>query len=142
MSGVQPMHMLLFGDSVDYRVARHLCNVSKHEEILEPFGSDPIGQEHNMTGTSPQELAAPASDLEGPLWCGVVLGLCKRVSGMAMEPFQVTMAIRCPTNALALLPGALDFSGCGHHRHSLAFQVGARTSCVEPNLRLSASSSY
>ena len=52
LSGQQPMHMLLFGDSVDYRVARHLCNVSKHQEVLEPFGSDPIGQEHNMTGAS------------------------------------------------------------------------------------------
>ena len=60
LSGHQPMNMLLFGDSVDYRIARHLCNISKHQEILEPFGSDPIGQEHNMTGTTPQIWSAPA----------------------------------------------------------------------------------
>lgn len=50
VAGLQPINALLFGDSVDYRVARHLCNISKHQEALEPFGSDPIGQEHNMTG--------------------------------------------------------------------------------------------
>ncbi len=55
LSGHQPMHMLLFGDSVDYRIARHLCNISKHQETLEPFGSNPIGQEHNMTGTTPPQ---------------------------------------------------------------------------------------
>lgn len=53
--GPQPLNLLLFGDSVDYRVARYLCNVSKHEETLEPFGSDPIGQEHNMTGEASSE---------------------------------------------------------------------------------------
>ena len=64
------MHMLLFGDSVDYRVARHLCNVSKHQEILEPFGSDPIGQEHNMTGTTSEEEPAPARDSTLVWWLG------------------------------------------------------------------------
>ena len=53
LSGLKPLNVLLFGDSVDYRVARHLCNVSMHQELLEPFGSDPIGQEHNMTGAPP-----------------------------------------------------------------------------------------
>lgn len=60
-SGLKPLNVLLFGDSVDYRVARHLCNVSKHQELLEPFGSDPIGQEHNMTGTPPCLLLAGAT---------------------------------------------------------------------------------
>ena len=50
---VHPVNVLLFGDSIDYRVARHLCNVSKHEELLDNFTDDPIGQEHNMTGLSP-----------------------------------------------------------------------------------------
>lgn len=47
---VQPINLLMFGDSIDYRIARHLCNISKHEELLEKFTDDPIGQEHNMTG--------------------------------------------------------------------------------------------
>ncbi len=41
LSGHQPMHMLLFGDSVDYRIARHLCNISKHQEIWNPLAAIP-----------------------------------------------------------------------------------------------------
>lgn len=50
---VRPVNVLLLGDSIDFRVARHLCNISKHEEHLEKFTDDPIGQEHNMTGPFP-----------------------------------------------------------------------------------------
>ena len=50
---VRPVNVLMFGDSIDYRIARHLCNISKHEELLEKFTEDHIGQEHNMTGLPP-----------------------------------------------------------------------------------------
>ena len=50
---MRPVNVLLLGDSIDFRIARHLCNISKHEEHLEKFTNDPIGQEHNMTGLYP-----------------------------------------------------------------------------------------
>ena len=50
---MRPVNVLLLGDSIDFRIARHLCNISKHEEHLETFTDDPIGQEHNMTGPFP-----------------------------------------------------------------------------------------
>ena len=50
---VRPVNVLLLGDSIDFRIARNLCNISKHEEHLEKFTDDPISQEHNMTGPFP-----------------------------------------------------------------------------------------
>ena len=65
---VRPVNVLLLGDSIDFRVARHLCNISKHEEHLETFTDDPIGQEHNMTGPFPVLRALRIDRDAGQCW--------------------------------------------------------------------------